>query len=390
MFAGTCKWGPQRAQYNMRFAHQFEEDWQQLLMRPEIAKSSEQLSSFHSDKTVLITGAGGSIGSALAVEVMQSRPRNLLLLDVSEQNLYRLQIQLKRIDRNMPTVSILGSVTDRDLLDELFRRHRPDLVYHAAAHKHVPLMEGHPFAAISNNVIGTHHLALAAVQFQIPHLLMISTDKAADPISIMGASKRIAELTLSMVRNDRTKMHSIRLGNVLGSEGSVVPCFLDQIDGGGPVTVTDRDAERYFLTMRESISLIFEAANYGDAQPTLVPEPGKPVRILDLAKYLIEKHSTPGCRIPIVITGLRPGDKMRERFVASDEWLGEKVSGHLRRVDCTLPSAEIFASTMLDLERAVHARHLGEMLQLVQRLVPQYKPGAHLACGVAAMVDLHV
>ncbi len=366
------------------------EDWEPLLGRSTAAHDPEQFSALHREKAIVITGAGGSIGSALAHRIAPSNPRALILLDASEQSLYEIDRSITRQNNSAPKISIVGSVSDRQLLEDMFRQHRPDLIYHAAAHKHVPLMEANPFAAIRNNALGTWCLAQAALEHRVPSLLMISTDKVANPVSIMGVSKRIAELALQVFSCTQTQMNSIRMGNILGSQGSVVPRFLDQILHGDPVTITHPDAERFFFTMDETASLIFEAANYERGGQIVVPKTNRAIKIQALANYLIQKHVTaPAKTIPIVFTGLRVGEKLQETFIASDEMPDESISDHLIRVQSSSPPADVFASAMEELERTARTRNLTEMLRMVQCLVPHYSPGFLTDSNTTPLDDLH-
>lgn len=364
-------------------------EWAHWLGRRAASKTIARFSAFHRDQTILITGAGGSIGSALALQVAKARPRALILFDAYEQGLYQVESLIAAA--SVPSIAVLGSVTDRELLDEVFRLHRPDLIYHAAAHKHVPLMEANPFAAMRNNALGTGSLARAAAEHRIPRVLMISTDKAANPASVMGASKRIAELVLQTGSNIHSKMNSIRMGNVLGSQGSVVPRFLDQIRQGGPVTVACPEVERFFWTMDETVSLIFEAATCAQGGQILVPDIEKSVSILELANYLIKKHGgLQAEEIQIVFSGLRPGDKLKEEFVADDERVVERVGERLHGVQGGSLSADQLASALAELDRTTRTRNLVEMLRVLRQMVPQYEPGPFLsASNVTALASCH-
>jgi FlaA1/EpsC-like NDP-sugar epimerase len=375
----------------MTAIRQLTEDWESLLGRSTVFHNPEQFSALHSDKAILITGAGGSIGSALAQRIAIANPRALILLDASEQSLYQIDCSLARQNKSVPRTAILGSVSDRKLLEDIFRKHRPDLIYHAAAHKHVPLMEANPFAAIRNNALGTWCLAQAAAEHRVPRLLMISTDKAVNPVSIMGTSKRIAELALQVSSCTQTEMNSIRMGNILGSQGSVVPRFLDQISHGDPVTVTHPDAERFFFTIDETVSLIGEAANCEQRGHLVVPKTNRSIKILTLANYLIRKHgAAPADKTSIVFTGLRVGEKLQESFVASDEMLAESISDNLSRVQSDSSPVEVFAYAMEELDRTARMRDLTGMLQMVQCLVPHYSPSSFLIFPNATpLVDLH-
>jgi len=343
---------------------------------PHFAGDSSGFAHLHTAKNILITGAGGSIGSALAKAIHRFQPRCLLLLDSSESALYRLHSDLSQAGSQCH-VPILGSVTDDRCLRDTLRRYRPQIIYHAAAFKHVPLTEMNPLAVVQNNVFGTSTLAMAAQQFEIEKLVMISTDKAADPESIMGASKRLAELVLLGMPAGTTCMASIRLGNVLGSEGSVVPVFLEQIARGGPVTVTRPDVERYFLTMDETVHRVLACAAScrGDCG-VAIPVLGKPVRIDDLARYLIEQ--TAAKDIEITYTGLRPGDKLQEQFLSRRELaVGEPLDG-VQWIDSPrLPEAKL-AAGLTELDTALEESNLSQLLSVLTRLVPEYAPSALL------------
>src|ERR1700685_3334411 len=249
--------------------------------------------------SVLITGAGGCIGSALAERIAKSDARNLILLDHAEHELHEITLALFAINGCAPHVAVLGDICDAALLAEVFKEHRPDVIYHAAAFKHVPMMEANPLAAIRNNVIGTMTLAFAARNCEAAQLVMISTDKAVNPRSVMGVSKRIAELVLLRWNGIKTQMKAVRLGNVLGSRGSVAPLFRQQIARGGPVTVTHPEVSRYFLTQREVVDLILATVDLEGG--VFVPEDSDPVKILDLARGMIRNAGfVPGVQMPIV------------------------------------------------------------------------------------------
>ncbi len=366
-----------------------EMDWEALLGRPT-EQASEALHSINAGKSILITGAGGSIGSALAMSIAQSNPRVLVLLDSSEQNLYRLDRELSISSANTPRVVIIGGVDDAALIDLLFTQHRPDTIYHAAAYKHVPLMESNPFAAVRNNALGTYRLTQAAVRHRVGHFLMVSTDKAVNPCSIMGASKRIAELALLSCSNPFTRMNSIRLGNVLGSQGSVVPLFLEQISRSEALTVTHPEAERFFFTMDETIALILEAAAIPGQKQILVPRFLKPIKTVELANYLLAQSGEVPGNASICFTGLRPGEKLREEFFSSIEHVAGNVGLRLCRVESVAVPEETLQTAMAELDHSIRRQGLEEMLQTVQRLVPEYQPSTLLADNhPAQMVCIH-
>jgi len=326
-------------------------------------------------KRVLITGAGGSIGSALSHTAVASAPASLVLLDNSENGLYEVDRSLHEAGSRVH-VSLLGSICDSDALDHALTEHRPEVIFHAAALKHVPLMEQIPFAAIETNVFGTYALAHFATAHEVEQIVFVSTDKAVEPRSIMGASKRIAELILLSLRGS-TRMKVARLCNVMGSQGSVLPLFLEQITSGGPVTVTDPDAQRYFITLDEAVRALFGTLDVGSSKALLLlPSVGPAVRILDLARYLIALHQSPAS---IEFTGLRPGDKLSEQLVSSHESLsseGELGGSGLRAIDTPIPAAAELSAALDRLRDAVRERDLPELLRGIKALVPKYQPSS--------------
>ncbi len=338
----------------------------------------------HSNKSpsievTLLTGAGGSIGSALAKQLLSNTP-TLVLLDHSEQNLYEINSELSGATANasQQIIPILGDVNDAPLLADLFEKYRPTQIFHAAAFKHVPLMEENPIAVIRNNILGTWTLATTAAKYRARQLTMISTDKAANPRSIMGAAKRVAEQILTRLDTPATRMRSIRLGNVLGSTGSVVPLFQRQIANGGPVTVTHPEARRYFLSLDEATNLIFAAAALGDAATLFVPDLDAPIKILDLAKELIaeaQASAAPNKKpIEIVFTGLRPGDKLHEDLLSSCEIAEPTTQPKLRRIIGPTPTAKSLDSALHTISHHAISRDLPALLEAIRSLVPEYKP----------------
>jgi FlaA1/EpsC-like NDP-sugar epimerase len=334
------------------------------------------MNSSFSDRTVLLTGAGGSIGSALAKAIIGHGPRSLILLDHSECNLHQLDFNLSALPGGRSHASILGDICDAALLSEIFDEHAPDVIIHAAAFKHVPLMEFNPIAAVQNNALATNLLAQTAAIHGVSTFVMVSTDKAVNPHSVMGASKRLAELALLRWNSTRSPMRAVRLGNVFASYGSVVPKFLQQIAAGGPVTVTRPDVTRYFLSMTEAVELLILAARLDGPGGIFVPDLGEPVRILDLAHQLIENVGAKRKNeIPIVITGLRPGDKMSEQFLSDRETIAEPAGERLRLVNSPQPPHEKFDAVMAELQDAVDRRDVTVLLDRLLRLVPEYRPG---------------
>ena len=350
-------------------------EWESFLNRAPVALERAQAATSLQGKRILITGAGGWIGSALTRAIAEFAPKQLVLLEAAERNLYEIDTALRQLSRPIQHVSVLGSVSQPALLVELFSRYRPQIVYHAAAFKHVPLMEQNPFAAIENNAIGTHLLVEAAIaNTETELLILLSTDKAVDPVSIMGASKRIAELVMLAPRAASARMKAVRLGNVLGSEGSIVPLFLKQMLSGQPITVTHPEVRRYFLTTADAVSLLLHAASAKTPQGILVPELGKPVPVEALAQHLMDGAG----QVPIVFTQLRPGDKMCEALLSDREsYVAHAESGQLlRAVKSPCLPATALDEILRQLQQACRERSLEQLLAAVLRAVPEYRPSA--------------
>ena len=314
---GIC----QLANGEVRIEQIREVDIEDLLGRETVKIDLDEVAAYITGKTVLVTGGGGSIGSELCRQAAAQRPKRLIIFDIYENNAYDIQMELRRTHPELDLVVLIGSVRDRERVMQVFDRYRPDLVCHAAAHKHVPLMETSPFEAIKNNVFGTYNVAQAADRFGTQRFILISTDKAVNPTNVMGASKRLCEMIVQMM-NDRsaTEYVAVRFGNVLGSAGSVIPLFRKQIRSGGPVTVTDKRVIRYFMTIPEAVQLIFQAGAYARGGEIFVLDMGEPVRIDDLARNMIRLSGfEPDVDIPAVYTGLRPGEKLYEELLLSGE-----------------------------------------------------------------------
>ena len=280
------------------------------------------------NKVVLVTGGGGSIGSELCRQIAQHGPKKLVILDIYENGVYEVQQEIRQKYPKLDMEVLIGSVRNTARVEEIFKQYRPDIVYHAAAHKHVPLMEDSPNEAIKNNVFGTWKVANAADRYGCKRFVLISTDKAVNPTNIMGASKRICEMIIQdRNRKSATEYVAVRFGNVLGSNGSVVPLFKKQIEHGGPVTVTHPDIIRYFMTIPEAVSLVLQAGAYAKGGEIFVLDMGEPMKIVDLAKNLIKLS---GYRvdedIKIEFTGLRPGEKMYEELLMNEEGLTETAN----------------------------------------------------------------
>lgn len=299
--------------------------YEDFLGRDQITVNIDEISSNLVGKTILVTGGGGSIGSELCRQIAKCRPKLLIIFDIYENNAYDIQQELYRDYPDLDLETIIGSVRDYARLEKVFEKFHPDQVYHAAAHKHVPLMEVSPNEAIKNNCLGTLNTVKLADKYGVDRFVLVSTDKAVRPTNIMGASKRICEMIVQAYNKiSKTDYVAVRFGNVLGSNGSVIPLFLKQIEAGGPVTVTHKDVMRYFMTIPEAVSLILQASVYAEGGEIFVLDMGKPVKIYELAKQLIRyKGLEPGKDIEIKFTGLRPGEKMFEELLMDEEGMKE-------------------------------------------------------------------
>lgn len=361
---------------------------QDLLGRPPVVLESAENRSFIGGRTVLVTGAGGSIGSELSRQIARLQPGKLILLDIYENGVYDVQQELKRTYGEQLDLSVeIMSVDNRLLMERMFRRYSPEIVYHAAAHKHVPLMEDAPVEAVQNNVFGTLNTARLAEQYGVKRFVLVSTDKAVNPTNVMGATKRCCELVLqAMDRTSRTEFVAVRFGNVLGSNGSVVPLFERQIAEGGPVTVTHPEIIRYFMTIPEAVSLLLAAGAMAKGGEIFVLDMGKPVKILDLAEKMIRLSGLrPGEDIQIKFTGLRPGEKLFEELLLSEEGTqataNEKIFvGAPLRFDVNR-----FWALLGQMERALKTGDEDETRRLLGQLVPTYHPANVPAGGREAV-----
>lgn len=294
-----------------------------LLARDPIVLDNAEIGGYINDKVILVTGGGGSIGSELCRQIMKYNPKKLVIVDIYENNAYELQMELNRLyPDNKPEV-VIASVRDEKRLEDIFNKYRPYIVFHAAAHKHVPLMEDSPGEAIKNNVFGTLNCARCADKYGVRRFVMISTDKAVNPTNVMGATKRICEMIVQCMQQvSKTEFVAVRFGNVLGSNGSVIPLFKRQIENGGPVTVTDKRITRFFMTIPEAAQLVLQAASYAKGGEIFVLDMGKPVKIYELAENLIRLSGyRPNVDIKIEVCGLRPGEKLYEELLMNEEGL---------------------------------------------------------------------
>ena len=347
-----------------------------LLGRAPVQLENPRIGTFLRGKTVLVTGGGGSIGSELCRQIAANRPERLVILDVAENTTYELQNDLLHwYGEDFPLSVEIASVRDRQRLEQIFAKYRPQLVFHAAAHKHVPLMEGCPEEAVENNVFGTFNTADMARRYGAEKFVLISTDKAVNPTNIMGATKNLCEEVLQGLRGvGGTEFAAVRFGNVLGSSGSVIPLFKKQISYGGPVTLTDRRIIRYFMTIPEAAQLVLEAGSFARSGEVFVLNMGEPVRIFDLAEKLIRLSGfVPGADIEIREVGLRPGEKLYEELLMSNEKLksteNEKIFVEERPA---IPEKELRAA-LEELQAAIDAGNRAELLRLMHALVPTFR-----------------
>lgn len=350
-----------------------EVDIEDLLGRDIVKIDLNEVAGYIEDKVVLVTGGGGSIGSELCRQAATQKPKTLIIFDIYENNAYELQMELRRQHPELDLVVLIGSVRDKGRVDYVFDKYRPDIVCHAAAHKHVPLMEDSPLEAIKNNVFGTYNVAEAADRYGARRMILVSTDKAVNPTNVMGASKRICEMVVQMWNGrSKTEYVAVRFGNVLGSAGSVIPLFRRQIKEGGPVTVTDKNVIRYFMTIPEAVQLIFQAGAYAKGGEIFVLDMGEPVRIDDLARNMIRLSGLePDLDIPIVYTGLRPGEKLYEELLLSGEGM-QKTANDLIYIGGEAPFDEALLSEKLT---ELSELHEGEEMLLrtkISELVPTY------------------
>ena len=346
-----------------------------LLGREPIRINTEEVLGHVGGKVVLVTGGGGSIGSELCRQLAAHHPKQLIILDIYENNAYDIQQELIRKYPELDLVVLIASVRNKERIDSIFETYRPNIVYHAAAHKHVPLMEDSPHEAIKNNVFGTYKVAQAADRYGVDKFVLISTDKAVNPTNIMGASKRLCEMLIqSMNRSSRTNYVAVRFGNVLGSNGSVIPLFKKQIAEGGPVTVTHPDIIRYFMTIPEAVSLVLQAGAYARGGEIFVLDMGEPVRILDLATNLIKLSGyRVGEDIQIVFTGLRPGEKMYEELLMNEEGLKETANKMIFIGKPIEFDEEVFRIQLVELEREAMDEN-SDIRAAVEKIVTTYHP----------------
>ncbi len=344
-----------------------------LLGRAQVKVNNDEIFRAIRGHKVLVTGGGGSIGSELCRQIAKAKPDQLIIFDIYENNAYEIQQELKRAYPQLDLVVLIGSVRNSNRINQVMHTYKPDIVYHAAAHKHVPLMEESPNEAIKNNVLGTYKTAMAAAKVGAKKFVLISTDKAVNPTNIMGASKRLCEMVVQMMnRKTDTDFVAVRFGNVLGSNGSVIPLFKKQIAEGGPVTVTDKDIIRYFMTIPEAVAFVLQASYYAEGGEIFVLDMGDPVRIDDMARNLIRLSGyEPDVEIPIVYTGLRPGEKLYEELLMDEEGL-QDTANEMIHIGHPIDMDDEWFEEKLKLLDKVSRQDSSRIKEIVAEIVPTY------------------
>ena len=349
-----------------------------FLSRDEIQLNNAQISEYLHDKVVLVTGGGGSIGSELCRQIMRYQPRRLLIFDIYENCAYELETELRnKYGADAPVVTLVGSIRDKERLDEVFDSYQPSVVFHAAAHKHVPLMEISPAEAVKNNVFGTKNLLTSAAEHGVERFVQLSTDKAVNPTNVMGCTKRLCEMLIqSFDSGTDMKCMAVRFGNVLGSNGSVIPLFEEQIKRGGPVTITHPEIVRYFMTITEAAQLVLQAGGLAKGGSIYVLDMGKPVKIMDLANRLIRFYGyEPGVNMEVKITGLRPGEKLYEELLMDTEQDKMRKTAHDKIFIAPPMQIDLadFYTGLQDLQQAAHHND-DAVVECLQHMVPSYHP----------------
>ena len=349
-----------------------------LLGRDPIEVDDEGIADFIKGKVVMVTGGGGSIGSELCRQIVRQDPKKLIIFDIYENNAYDIEMELLRHYPEANVSTLIGSVRDYDRLEAVFKKYRPNIVYHAAAHKHVPLMEKSPNEAIKNNCLGTLNLAELADKYKADNFVLISTDKAVRPTNIMGATKRICEMIVQVYarKSEHTRYAGVRFGNVLGSNGSVIPLFLKQIEEGGPVTVTHKEIRRFFMTIPEAVSLVLQASLYAKGGEIFVLDMGEPVKIYDLAENLIRmKGFRPHEDIEIEIVGLRPGEKLYEEVLMDEEGLDKTANN------------KIYVGKPMEIDDEAFLKQLDELIAEAEKNGNKIKELTEEVCGTYTITD---
>lgn len=345
-----------------------------LLGRDSIQLRMDKIAEYISGNVIMVTGGGGSIGSELCRQIALHKPRQLIIVDIYENNAYNIQMELKRNYPDLNLVTLIASVRDRKRIDSIFAEYRPDIVYHAAAHKHVPLMEDSPNEAIKNNVLGTYIVAQAADEYKVKRMVLISSDKAVRPTNVMGASKRICEIIMQVFNQiSDTEYAAVRFGNVLGSNGSVFPLFNKQIKEGGPVTVTHPDIIRYFMTILEAVNLVLQCGAYAHGGEIFILDMGEPVKILDMAKKMIRLSGhIPDKDIKIKFTGLRPGEKLYEELLIDEKNLVRTENERIFVAQMGKIDAEKTRKQLLEIVNRAY-EEADDIRSYIKEIVPEYK-----------------
>lgn len=346
-----------------------------LLGREQIVVNLEEINGYLKQQVVLVSGGGGSIGSELCRQIVKSDPKKLIIVDIYENNAYEIEQELRRQYPSLDLLVLIASVRDKNKIENIFNKYRPNIVIHAAAHKHVPLMETSPNEAIKNNVFGTLNMAQMSDKYGVKRFILISTDKAVNPTNVMGATKRICEMIIQTInKKSNTEFVAVRFGNVLGSNGSVIPLFKKQIQEGGPVTVTHENITRFFMTIPEAVSLVLQAGSYAKGGEIFVLDMGEPVRIYDLAVNLIRLSGlTPNVDIEIKITGLRPGEKLYEEILMDEEGLKETPNKLIHIGQPIKLDEENLFSNLNKIYEAAYDE-TDNMKELIKEIVPTYNP----------------
>lgn len=348
-----------------------------LLGREEITVDLKEISSYIKDKVVLVTGGGGSIGSELCRQIAMYKPNKLVILDIYENSIYDIQNELLRNIKNLNLKTYIGSIRDKERVSEIISKEKPKLIFHAAAHKHVPLMEASPKEAIKNNVFGTLNLAQVADKYGVDRFVMISTDKAVNPTNIMGASKRICEMIIQSINSiSNTEFVAVRFGNVLGSNGSVIPLFKKQIEEGGPVTVTHEDIIRYFMTIPEAVQLVIQAGAMAKGGEIFILDMGEPVKIIDLARDLIRLSGfNPDLDMPIKVTGLRPGEKLFEELLLDEEGVSSTKHNKIFVGQPISRDYRLLVRSLEEVRKLINDGTEEQVIEYIKTIVPNYTNG---------------
>lgn len=354
-----------------------ETDIEKLLGRESVQVDINSIMEYVKDKVVLVTGGGGSIGSELCRQIAKHNPKQLIIVDIYENNAYDIQQELLMNCPGLNLVVLMASVRNTKRIEKIFREYRPNLVYHAAAHKHVPLMEESPNEAIKNNVFGTLNVVHNADKYGVDKFVLISSDKALNPTSVMGVSKRICEMVIqTWNKRSKTEFVAVRFANVIGSNGSVIPLFMKQIAEGGPVTITHPEVVRYFMTVQEAVSLVLQAGAYAVGGEIFVLETGSPIKIIDLANELIRLSGmVSGKDIELKITGLRPGEKLYEESLMTEDGLRATANKLIYVSKPIEPEEEVFINQLKALEAFIEEEpDSDELKEKLKEIVPSYQP----------------